>query len=283
MKSFKNVKNLVASNKIHITPRAEMDEKILGRIVESLERTEKTTSAGNQPKIWRVIMKSKITKFAAAAVLIIGVIIGVYWYSGSIDGASIAFADVQEQLRNFRPYSYNDTVEWDGNPETTLKKHIMKFSKSRRREVILNLDGRIMIVDFSQAPCKTITIFPETKKAREKVHPDIKPGTGADILQTISRYQELTQELSIEDLGTQEMEGRLAKGFHIPGEVNEWTIWVDAQSGLPMYVERVHLPVGKLPRRQKLIMTNFDFDVEFDESDFIVKAPPGYDVTVIEK
>ena len=49
--------------------------------------------------IWRIIMKSKITKFAAAAVIIIAILIGINQFGGSIDGTTIAFAQVIENMK----------------------------------------------------------------------------------------------------------------------------------------------------------------------------------------
>lgn len=43
-------------------------------------------------------MKSKITKFAAAAVIIIAVMIGLNHYTGSIDGTSVAWAELVERV-----------------------------------------------------------------------------------------------------------------------------------------------------------------------------------------
>jgi len=48
--------------------------------------------------IGRTIMKSRITKFAAAAVIIIAVIIGIHQFGGSIE--SVAWADVIEKLQH---------------------------------------------------------------------------------------------------------------------------------------------------------------------------------------
>lgn len=50
--------------------------------------------APERKTIWRIIMKSKITKLAAAAVIIIAVIIGINQFGGPIDGTSVAFGEV---------------------------------------------------------------------------------------------------------------------------------------------------------------------------------------------
>ncbi len=54
--------------------------------------------APERETIWRIIMKSKITKLAAAAVIIIAVLIGINQFVGSIDMANIAFANVRAKV-----------------------------------------------------------------------------------------------------------------------------------------------------------------------------------------
>jgi hypothetical protein len=62
--------------KINVIPSAEMDERMLNDIFEAQEKT-KVTSAEHKPSVWRIIMKSRITKLAAAAVIIIAVVLSV--------------------------------------------------------------------------------------------------------------------------------------------------------------------------------------------------------------
>lgn len=50
-------------------------------------------------------MKSKITKLAAAAVIIIAVLIGIHHFGGSIDGATKAFAQIKEAIAQ-RPWQH---------------------------------------------------------------------------------------------------------------------------------------------------------------------------------
>lgn len=56
-------------------------------------------------------MKSKITKLAAAAMIIVAIIIGVNQFGGSIDLATIAFADISEAMKN-APWMHN--INWGG-------------------------------------------------------------------------------------------------------------------------------------------------------------------------
>ena len=64
---------------------------------------EMTRKPSQQIKTWRIIMKSKITKLAAAAVIIVGVLIGANYFDVSIDGTSVDWAEVVQRVEQ----SYN--------------------------------------------------------------------------------------------------------------------------------------------------------------------------------
>ena len=97
-----------------MTPDIEKKLIELGRALRSDEsivknvmtRLEDETILPQRPahNVWRIIMMSRIAKFAAAAVIMITVGLLVYWHTGSIDGATVAWAEV------FRNVEASDTV-----------------------------------------------------------------------------------------------------------------------------------------------------------------------------
>ena len=85
--------------KLHLKASAELDKRVHDDISRSLAESEKTESAHTEPNIWRTIIKSRITKLAAAAVIIIAVLAGINYFGGSIDGASVAWAEMIESMK----------------------------------------------------------------------------------------------------------------------------------------------------------------------------------------
>lgn len=75
MRSAENIEKMIKN--INIETNVKTDKAVLGDIVEVFEKSKKNKSAIIQPSIWRIIMKSNITKFAASAVIIIAVILGL--------------------------------------------------------------------------------------------------------------------------------------------------------------------------------------------------------------
>jgi len=67
MKSFKDIEHRVA--KFNVNPRSEMRSKVFDEALE-IQRNQKQTSTSDT-NIWRILMKSRKTKFAAVAVLIL--------------------------------------------------------------------------------------------------------------------------------------------------------------------------------------------------------------------
>jgi hypothetical protein len=77
--------------------------------------------------IWRTIMKSPITKLAAAAVIIIVVLIVINQFDGSIDGATMAFAQITENMKK---------MPW---------MHVIVEGAGERLEVWFSFERRVMV------------------------------------------------------------------------------------------------------------------------------------------
>ena len=58
-----------------VSTNAEKDKAILKKVLEAQRDFREKRSASGRPRIWRIIMESKITKIAAAAAIIIGLLI----------------------------------------------------------------------------------------------------------------------------------------------------------------------------------------------------------------
>ncbi|MHC4693027.1 MAG: hypothetical protein ACYS67_09805 [Planctomycetota bacterium] len=263
---FKNeddFKTIVNRLNIDDEPNPAHRESLRGQMLSAFNENQERTQTGTRP-LWRTIVKSPIGKLAAAAVIIIAVLFGIHMIGGS---NSIAFADVLEQVRDFRPYSCTVTSQYEGKP--TVTRHVMNLNLQQRREVYTG--GYVQIFDLSQNPVKMLAVDPEKKLAIEKMSPGIKSGRNFDLLRHLSLFENMPDKFNVEDLGGRRIEGQKAKGFHVPGKNNDWTIWADAQTGLPIRIELIHPKIG-----QKITMSKFEFDVDFDESLFELKAPQGY-------
>ncbi|MHC4461614.1 MAG: LolA family protein [Planctomycetota bacterium] len=71
MKPAEKIERLIKKSRYKASPEAY--DKALGSFLQEVDDYEKQKSALTGPNIWRIIMKSRITKLAAAAVIIIAV------------------------------------------------------------------------------------------------------------------------------------------------------------------------------------------------------------------
>ena len=76
MREADNIKKLI--KKLRFEATADTHERILGNVLEALEISEQQKSAAPKPNIWRIIMKSPITRVAAVLFLMVGIAV-VKW------------------------------------------------------------------------------------------------------------------------------------------------------------------------------------------------------------
>ena len=97
-----------------------------------------------------------------------------------------------------------------------------------------------------------------------------KPENFVDILRNLITECQNDPNISIESLGEKETDGRMALGFQaIDIEGNELLIWADSQTSMLIRMEIKW-------RQAHYEFTNFEFDVEMDESLFDMDIPEGY-------
>jgi outer membrane lipoprotein-sorting protein len=264
MKPAENIERLIEKfcqtkkNTTRTSP--ELDKDVIEDAIAELQ-----TPAGRQINIWRTVMESKLTRLATAAVVIIAVIITAHRYGRTIDGTSIAFADVLKQINNFRPYVYKQTVRVAGNPDDI--RQIMYLTLSQRREI--RSDGSIWIFDMSEKPVKVLALYPGKKEAMKQTLEDMGPVKDFDLLRTLGERKDGTEE----NLGEKTIDGHAVKGFHLLDKINDFTVWADAKTGLPIRVELVQEQI-----KRTIILEDFKFDANLDPSFFNTNTPQGYSV-----
>ncbi len=82
MRPADNIEKLV--KKLRYKANAETHDRVFGNVLEALDKFEKQQSGATAPNIRRIIMKSPLTKIAAAAVVIAGVALFISFVGTSI-------------------------------------------------------------------------------------------------------------------------------------------------------------------------------------------------------
>ena len=100
MRPKDNVEEAI-KKKLSFTAGAELHDRMLNDVLNAQEKSKKTKSAVTKPKIGRIIMKSSITKLAAAAVIIVAVVLSISVFDKSI-GTAYAIEQTIEANRGLR-------------------------------------------------------------------------------------------------------------------------------------------------------------------------------------
>jgi hypothetical protein len=218
-----------------------------------------------RPNVWRIIMKSRITKLAAAVVIIVSVVAGIHFLGSSTE--SVAWADVVRPILTARTVVFN--VEGENIPIT----RVMNMGTQRVRGEVLSPDGKtiqaIAITDFDTF--RMLQLIPSKKTAVLIDLEDLpeKPGNVLEEMRNIITKLQNDPDVSVEPLGEKEIDGQLAKGFRATGPDVELTIWADPQTALPIRMEQKW-------RQMHFVYTDFQFDIEMDETLFSMGIPEGY-------
>ncbi|MHC4691421.1 MAG: hypothetical protein ACYS67_01680 [Planctomycetota bacterium] len=250
----------------------ELSPEVTVRDIERVRKmlTEQTSERRTgQREIWRTIMKNRITKLAAAAVIIITILFGLQFIGGP-NAANVAWADVVEQINNYTKYKCRQRVVRESGPERPTM-DVYHLNLSQRRQEVEN--GDIHIIDMRGTDPITVELKPDQMKATVTKLVGFGPRSDPHIIEMVKRFE---QE-STEKLGTKKLNGKILHGFrHQQNKYNEFTVWVDADTKLPIEIEIKHLNRG-----QTIFLDEFEFDFELDPSAFSTDVPEGYDVKTI--
>ena len=264
MRPSENIEKLI--RKLRVEPRAEMSKRNLD---DALAAHKKITGpVSSRPRIWRIIMKTRTGKITAAAVIIVSVVVGIHFLGGSTE--SVVWADVVRPIMTARTVVLNVMM---GEGENTSTTKVMNMGTQRFRGEVLSPDGKtvqvIVIADYDTS--RMLQLIPSKKTA---VLIDMKdlPEEPENVLEELRNMVTEIQndpDISVESLGEKEIDGRMAQGFRATGPDGEWTIWADPQTALPIRMEQKW-------RQMEFVCTDFQFDVELDESLFSMEIPEGY-------
>ena len=303
MRPVKNIEKLI--RKINVTPDAKMNQRTLDEILKAQEKAENLTSASFQPSIWRMIMKSKTTKFAVAAVIVMAVIAGINQFGGKTNNANVAWADVLEQIYNAKSVTYNETFETEDGIWTNAN----MINGSGVKRTVLRDSNDVLLFDSKTGT--HLQIIPSLKKVLI-IH-QIGKSRGKKLFNYLDWMSRLHKE-SAKFTGQQIIAGKTTDVFVVENPFDKTTIWVDSGTDLPVRVEMEDIPnpdrdiitpkmflsfkdfggengisvsstIGSsrgspegIQKRMKITMSDMAWNVDLDPSVFSLKPPEGYAV-----
>jgi len=220
----------------------------------------------------RTIMKSKITKLAAAAVIIFAVLISF----NILDVSTPAFAEIVKPLLTARTATFEMEMKVEGSPTQTFD---CIYAEPIRMRQTNKENNAIVISDLQQG--KIVTLMPAQKKAvvmELENRPDNQKQSQFNMFGEIRKHIQEAQEKkdeSIQFLGEKKINGLTVIGYHVQKAGFDITVWADPQTKLPVQIEQVTGPIS-------YIMDDIVFDVELDESLFSLEVPAEYTIQTMQ-
>ncbi len=241
--------------------RGDLENNVMNQIVrEQNVRLKTATGATEALKTRRTIMKSPMTRIAAAAALILVAALGINY----IMTPSVTWAQVIEPILNAKTIAFDLII---GSEQSGLTMHDI-VAGSRIRRTMSNMPTMTQVIDLDNA--KLLGLDTQAKTA---VYVDIK-GDLADrtrsYIEFVRQVIRQLQEGQVRELGERTIDGREAVGFAGKGQNEEVTIWADSQTALPIRIE------AKIGQEFSFIMKNFEFNAAVDESLVSMDVPDGY-------
>ncbi|MFC1792907.1 outer membrane lipoprotein carrier protein LolA [Planctomycetota bacterium] len=236
------------------------------------------------------IMRSRTTKLAAAAVILIAALLAIH----VIDGSSVTLAGVLEEVEKAKAYTYKMNVKvtgsvlpnWPMGQDTTGTVTISKefgtkwememtdpnTGLKQTQENYIIPDEKLLVMLMHEKKQFTRTEFSDDLLARMKK-------------QNNDPRELIRQMLGLKytELGKSEIDGIEVNGFETTdprasdgttGDVKV-TLWVDSKSWLPVLME-MDISINEQTRSRSTFY-DYQWDVPVEKSDFVPVIPDDYE------
>lgn len=235
-------------------------------------------------------MKNRVTKLAAAAVIILVIIIGIVELGKPI-GASAAFAAAMDNLKQARTFSCTEIFQAtyqdnEKNGKYLLKQKWMFKEPDRERHEALTSPwsryvGETTIMDYGKR--RQLVIRPVEKTAAlydmsSDYEVDDKTGEiRLTQLDTSLRDRLLKWSAgAVQDLGREKLDGRTVRMLQSRKDSRTTTVWIDPETNLPLQIELKWTDNSREP----VMYGSIQIDSELDDGLFSLEPPGGFTVTV---
>ena len=286
--------------KLSVRPSAEMVDRTLSNALEAQQIHKKT--AAPRPNVWRSIMESKVTKYSAAATILVAtsvILFDPFGLSGGPNG--VVLADVAEKVSEMgnSVLTGQRTIWYQGQEEPCLEATATAYVSSRHgyMEEQYDADGNLTHrAYFLKDPRRFVLVVPPEKRYLEvPVSQDIFNRL-TTVLTPSGMLNHITSSPHTE-LGRRRSDGLEAEGFEtsdhqlfaVPGAlrlllaVDSVTarLWIDVDSSLPAKIDidfttRRNVLAGFKKLRAEFRVQDIQWNAELPEGIFDPNIPDDY-------
>ncbi len=282
MRPSDNINELI--KKLHLKASAELDKRVHDDISAALTKSEQTKSVQPETNIWRIIMKSRIPKLAAAAMIIVAVLFGMSIFK---DSTGVAWGEVLNNVQKIKSCIHRMKMTVTAGPE---QKQDVEFTFYRstgygtRRDSYFK-DELISKLYIPAEGNTGIELVPGDKKYVEAVFTD-------EQIKQISEKndpREIVKEFmccnNYTKLGSKTIDGIEVEGIEVDNEQfgaalferGKGRLWVAVDTDLPVLIELEGVSAGGAVQIN-MTLEEFDWNADLQASDFEPNIPPDYTV-----
>ena len=231
-------------------------------------------------KIRRTILKSPITKLAAAAAIIVAVLVGITLFDSS--ATSVVWAEVAQKVQASRGVIFRSRDDGLGSQDGGSD-YIMNYLYSTQSRLDFYKGDQIIKTIYDDFNTKTVILVDHGHKSYIK-----KTFEQMEQNHLLSDPKSMVQRfLSHEhrELGPKTVEGVLCEGIETTDPAFDGTdypvdslmaqVWVSLETGYPVQIE-IEIVRNNGQIRLADIVDQFQWDVELDESIFEPNIPADY-------
>lgn len=297
MEPLKQTEDRIRKIKPDIETPAAMDSRILMDSYAAMDSGESTAILSGHYKSRRIKMKS-ISKFAAAAIILIGVSAIFLFNSGP---GSVVLADVYETVQQAQAFMYKLSMTINGEmmeglpPGRTKINGVVTVSTEHgmKMETTLNEIDTLNITKQNQPFHQLLYLVPDKKSIvsvvpSQKIYQNIE--FSDDLCERIKKQncdprEMIKQMLACEytDLGRSEINGITVQGFETSDPAYSGgvfagsgtvTLWVDVETWLPVQSE---MSFTMEPNAELLaVISDFQWNLPLTAEDFQPNIPADY-------
>ncbi|MCP4589499.1 MAG: hypothetical protein GY842_02015 [bacterium] len=220
-------------------------------------------------RTWRSRMNIRRRQWVAvAAVIAIG--FGAWaWLWPESSASGVAFGQVMQRIRSVQAVTFKMTIPVGEPVDASLVPvfEVMESTSGRTRQVFPG--GTIMISDPDSA--QHLMLDPHTKHAALTTVAG-KNGPREGVFSILRKIRDETGVFR----GSERLDDRTVSVFEAEAAGERCVVWADSSTGLPVRAELHQRNMTQAGR--PIVLHDFEYDVELDESLFSITPPAGYEL-----
>lgn len=260
---------------VDVAPSKDREKELRVEVLAAFDESPSVSSHLNSGirSAGELLMRYKAPHWTAAAMLF-GCLI---WLSQS-GRPALAFEQVVETFAAAETAQFDMVVTVQGQPPQKMKAYFLDPARFRQEME----GGHVNITDWEKGKIVGLdsgnmqaTVFNLVGLSDEKREQMRKSGNQFEAIREMLSRASTDPNIKVQKLGEKVVDGKPTQGFRVENGASPMTLWVDETSKLPVRIESTM--VG--PPKTAVVMTNYQFNIDLDESLFRLDVPEGYTVT----